>query len=587
MSKLVYVCLRNPQRSAELRRGLGALGNRLLPDNFNPDPPKLSDSDGVLIAIYNPSSLVMLHDRSVCLGYLVGPGGQWYRPLSARPDGAYALFRADNRTVEVLADTLGSRTIWYLKNDEMFVASTSQRAIVSLLGSFSFNSEAIPWILASGSLGPVHSWDRRISHLEGGASLALDRSSWTLTATKGPSTCFVPTGVSDEQHERRIRAILEYVVGSSRLQLSQWAFTLSGGNDSRGVLCSLKDTVGLRAVTWGLRESLREKNNDAYVARELAKRFSLQHQYYETDLSDEPVDQIFHRFLICGEGRIDHVSGYMDGFRMWKSLYESGVRGIIRGDVVFGRKPVASEYDVRLAAGMSLWSDFSGLRPLEEFGLPEQRVPAALLQRREESIQTWQDRLHQQYRIPIVQGALSDLKLPYVESVSPLLSGSLVEAIRTLPDHLRRSKSLWHSIVRSLSPDIEVSKYEATESLTDILASTPVVDFLRGHLSTARADSVLPREFLRYVQDRIADSHPNSQTKYAKRLRRWASSYMPKWAKQAVKRKPPSMSLLDFNQLAFRVYIVLQMNELLNADAVAIPTSTMKIDRGRSVPESF
>jgi hypothetical protein len=568
MSKLVYVCLRNPQQSAALRRALSALGNRLLPDNFNPDPPKLLDSDGVLITIYNPSNPVMLHDRSVFVGYLVHPGGEWYRPSSGRPDGAYALFRANDRTVEVLADTLASRTIWYFKNDEMFVASTSQRAIVALLGSFSFNSEVIPWILAAGALGPAHSWDQRISQLEGGASVTLDRRSWTLTVTTGTSPCFVPTDVPDEEHERRIRAILEHVVGSKRFQLSQWALTLSGGHDSRAILRLLKDRVGLRAVTWGVRESLREKENDAFIARELARHFGLHHQYYPTDLSDEGVERIFGRFLKCGEGRIDHLSGYMDGFRLWKNLYESGVRGIIRGDVVFGRKPVTSECDVRLAAGMPIWSDFSGLRPLKEFGLPEQQVPAALLQQREESIQAWQDRLHQQYRIPIVQGALSDLKLSYVEVVSPLLSGSLVEAIRTLPDHLRTSKSLLRSIVRSLSPNIDFAKYAAVESPSDILMSEPVVAFLRDNLSAARADCLLPGEFLRYVLDGIADSHPNWRTKYAKRVQRWASSNIPNWAKKAVKRQSPSVSLLNFNQLAFRVYIILQMNEVLNADAV-------------------
>jgi hypothetical protein len=376
--------------------------------------------------------------------------------------------------------------------------------------------------------------------------------------------------VPDEEHKRRIRAILEHVVGSGRFQLSKWALPLSAGTDSRGILCLLKDTAGLRAVTWGLRESLREKKNDAFLARELARHFGLQHQYYPTDLSDDSVDQVFHRFLICGEGRIDHVSGYMDGLRMWKSLYESGVRGIIRGDVVFGRNPVASEYDARMSAGMPLWSDFSGLPSLENFGLPEQRVPAALLQRREESTQTWQDRLHQQYRIPIVQAALGDLKLPYVESVSPLLSGSLVEAIRTLPDDLRTGKSLWRSIVRSLSPDIEFSKYEATESLTDILASTPVVEFLRHDLSVARADSVLPREFLQYVLTGLSKTAPPRPSRYLKRFRRLTSTHLPAWAKKAAKTMRPSAPhVLDPNQLAFRAHIILRMNELLSEDAAA------------------
>ena len=143
MSKLVYICLRNPEHAARLTRSLKASATVWMPDNLAPVSPKVLGSKGIAIGIFNPTDLVRISDLSVCVGYLVNAvnSAQWRHARSGRPDGAYALFRADDRHVEVLADTLASRTVWYFKNDDMFVASTSQRAIVSLLGTFSFNSD--------------------------------------------------------------------------------------------------------------------------------------------------------------------------------------------------------------------------------------------------------------------------------------------------------------------------------------------------------------------------------------------------------------------------------------------------------------
>jgi asparagine synthetase B (glutamine-hydrolysing) len=321
---------------------------------------------------------------------------------------------------------------------------------VALLGSFSLNSDVVPWLLASGTLGPGLSWDRRITHLEPATSVTLDRSSWALTTKTEPARFSVLEAI-DEDHARRLRTSLKDVIDAASLDLGQWALTLSGGIDCRAILCLLNDTAGLKAVTWGLRASQWERSNDAYVVRTLARQHRLDHSYYETDLSQEAVEPLFERYIRCGEGRIDHISGYADGFQLWKRLYESGIRGVIRGDQVFGRQSVSSPKEVRLSAGMPLWPDFRGVGRLEDYGIPPQTIPDSLLQQPHESLETWRDRLQQHYRVPFVLAALSDLKLPYVEIVSPLLSGSLVEEIRKLPDHLRTNKALLRSIAQSLS----------------------------------------------------------------------------------------------------------------------------------------
>jgi hypothetical protein len=167
---------------------------------------------------------------------------------------------------------------------------------------------------------------------------------------------------------------------------------------------------------------------------------------------------------------------------------------------------------------------------------------------------------------------LSDLKLSYVEIMCPLLSGSLVEAIRTLPDHLRTDKSLFRSIARSLSPTIDYAKYAAPESLTEILTSGPVVAFLRDELSAARADCVLPREFLQFVLAGLTTTAPLRPSRHWKRLRRLAGNYLPAWAKRAASNTSPLTPRLDFNQLAFRAHIILRMYELHAEDATSLRT---------------
>lgn len=566
MSKLVYVCARDVTHITSYMRGLETIAIRLMPDNIAPARPTVLQANGILVGISNPSNLVKTRGPSVCAGYLIG-SPDWDRPLTARPDGAYALFRADDQHVEILADTLASRTVWYFKNDLIFVASTSQRAIVALLGTFSFNSDVVPWLLASGTLGPGLSWDRRITHLGPATSLLLDRRSWTLTTKVEPAR-FSVLEATDEAHTRRLRTSLKNVISAASLERGEWALTLSGGIDCRTILCLLNDTAGLRAVTWGLRASQWGRNNDAYVARTLSRHYRLDYNYYETDLSQEPIQRVFERYTACGEGRIDHISGYMDGFQLWKKLYESGIRGVIRGDQVFGRKSVSSPQDVRASAGMRLWSDLASVGLLEDYGVPPQKVPDSLVQQPHESLETWRDSLQQHYRVPFVLAALSDLKLPYVEIASPMLSGSLVEEVRKLPDHLRTNKVLLRSIAHSLSPDVGFARYAATEPATGILKSHSVATFLSDTLS-ASSNQVVPRKFIEFVLHTMTKAKPRSKPQLWRTLKRSAASYAPAWMLRRGKKKvaePP----LDANQLAFRVYLICRMNEMLTEDAAIL-----------------
>jgi len=569
VSKLTYVCLRDSQSSPSVKRRLRSLSARLTPDNVPSLATRTIDSNGILISILNPVASIATHDRSVCLGHMFEHQDDWHVPLHAHPDGTYALFRGNDDYVEVLADTVASRTVWYYFDDAVFIASSSQRAIVFLLDRFEPDADVIPWVLSTGTLGPDHAWDRRLRRLEGDSSVTLHRPSWSLS-TRTNDVTFSTATATDQEHETRLRQALQDTFATIKLDYSHWALLLSGGFDSRAILCLLNDTAGLRTLTWGLKSSLDEPLNDACVARDLAAAFNLRHDYFETDVSSEPVDKVISRFLVCGEGRVDHISGYMDGLTIWRTLFEHGIHGIIRGDEVFGLSglPIPSPVATRQHLGLALWSDFSNLKSLEDFGLTEQAMPQALRQRAGESLETWRDRLYEEYRHPVVLAALSDVKLPYLEILNPLLSRRIVLEVRSQPDHARTDKSLYKSIVRSLSPDIPFAKYPAVQSATDILKSRPFVEFLRDELSSAYAGTVLPRAFIDYVLGQVTTLDTNQTQKPTRKelIATGVKARLPEWARRTIG-SFRSKVRMDFNTLAFRLYVIVHMNRLLAHDA--------------------
>lgn len=564
MAKILLACFRDGLNLSARRATIVAACERLTPDNVPATPPRIIEPNGVCIGVSSPNELIQVEGGSLAAGHLVN-SPDWSRPGTHRPDGAYAVFRSDQTCVEIVSDALASRTVWYVLTDRMFAASTSQRALVMLLGSFEFNPNTVPWMLATGTLGPGHSWDRRLRWVPGASRVVLDRQSWTVKVHTEP-VAFSPQSLPAAEHLHRITEAISRSVQAIDTDNPNLAITLSGGADCRTILCLLRRPAGLRAVTWGLRASRKDPTNDAYIAGQLAAHFGLRHQYFETDLAETGVEQIVDRFIANGEGRIDHLSGYVDGFALWSRLVDAGVHGIIRGDVSFGRPPAPTPIDVRHSAGMPLWSDFPGLPSLEHFGLEPQTIPHELQRRDSEPIDIWRDRLQQQYRAPFLLAALSDLKLPFVEILNPLIAGTVIDRVRELPEDLRTNKALLRRIAQQLSPGIPFATEVAIQAGDDILKSPQMVSLLRAGLKHGATESVIPGAFAEYVAAALNENGAQLPLGIRRTIRNTVKAWVP-YRLRKLRKKPRVLAAPTPNRLAFRALVAIRAHEMFAKDA--------------------
>lgn len=497
---------------------------------------------------------------SICAGEAAG-GDEWSRVGSEPPDGNYAIIRSDSHSLELVADAVGSRTLWYYHDEHVFMCATSQRALVHLLGRLELNLSVIPWLLTTGTLGPSESWDRRLTRLPPGVTIRLDRKSWSLS-TRQHSTAEGGAGKGVEGLARTIGHVFDSAVRCG----DGWVLPLSGGYDSRALLM-LCEKSDLRTVTWGKAGSRDIPGTDAAVARLLADRVGVRNDYFVAEPSNEPLETIVARFVAVGEGRCDHISGYADGFAIWKTLFDEGISGILRGDEGFGWKAAASEKDVRRDIGIPLWEDFANLPSASDLGLAAPELPAVLRRGETESLAGWRDRMYHEFRIPVLLSALSDLKLAYVEVNSPFLSSSVIHHVRTMPDSSRTEKRVFRRFVESISPDIPIADSVSILDRGQLLKTPEFLSLLKQALGSSKASSLFSRELLELVAAGLKEHHGTESAAPTKPRSSWKRLARALPAEVRARFRPERPLFADFNLLAFRIALATRTVSLLEQDA--------------------
>lgn len=569
MSKIVYICVRDATSSSLVKQKVLAIIPKLVPDNIPNAPCRYAEYGKITYGISTYSENILEKNGSVCIGMIFPGTEKWWEPKTAHPDGSFAIFRSNESYVELLTDIAGSRTIWYYKDDNVFIAGTSQRAVIAVAGKFEFNKSTIPWVLSSGTLGPTSGWCKNISRVEPNTSLLLDRERWELSK-QSVEAYYLPNKISDKEHEQQLKDVLVNTFKNLELDFSKWILPISGGFDSRGIACLLKktgkDIESLKTLTWGLKESLKDEKTDAYVGAALAKTLGLEHHFFEIDHIEENVENIFSRYILCSEGRIDHITGYTDGFATWKNIYETGRQGIIRGDESFGWESVYSDTRCRVINDLTLLSDFSNFEMLLKNENYKQQIPSHLLRKEGETYNTWADRLYEEFTLPVMMAALNDIKLSYAEVVNPLLSEKIIKQLRTMPDHLRNDKLLFRKYVKELSPNINFATKDSTGEKELILDSPAAIRIMTAELSAAYMKDLYPEEFIASVIKGLHKPARKNSNTIINTIKQVLKKNLPPYLKQKLSahlQKPT----IDNGLVAFRMYMTGKMYKMLTEDA--------------------
>lgn len=567
MSKILYVVNRSIS-TQNISTKVKAICDDINADNINAIPSKVISFDNITFGISNPIGGFEILNSNILLGHTLEENAIWHDFSANYFNGNYAIFRSNPEETQIISDILGTKSIWYYYDSEQFVASTSQRAIIKYLGSFSFNKKVIPWVLANGLLGPGLSWDKRISLIEPDTILQLDRSEWKLNFDT--KVCeFTANKLSDKENIDELRKRLKNGFSTTNLDYSKWVLTLSGGYDSRGLICLLpkrdEKSQSLNTITWGTLASKEDRLSDTAVARKIAKKLKVPNKYLLTDDANEPLETILNRFFENGEGRIDHIGGYLDGFGIWKKLFEANIRGVIRGDEVFGSYDFISEFHLKKFVGLSVLSDYDNLKNDSYLKSIDARLPDKYHIKEGESFEIWRDRLYQTYLVPYFLSALSDLKHSYVEQINPFLSRDIIYWVRQMPDHLRTDKSAFKKLIEEMNPNVEFAKTSSTLGFNDIFSEKKMVEIIHNELNSDLASDIFSKDFL---NDLIKSTNGIDQKHAAstkKKFLTFIKSYIPKSIKRKILKKTFNPHL-DIYQISFRAFLIIKMYKLLKTD---------------------
>ena len=586
MADLVLACTRSGRPVAADRVRSAAL--RLAPPEVPVREPLVLESAGVAAAVANPTAEgVWVHggdatdaDEPVarpdvpaggacCVGGLFGRPGSWWRTGSEAPEGTYALVRWDADVVDLIADICASRTLWYVLTDDAFLASTSQRALVMLLGGFELQPEATACLLSSGTLGPEVSWDARLRRVQPGVRIALDRASWRLSERRAPCV-LEPTAGDTDAHVTRLREAIAATCGHLNIDLERWVLALSGGRDSRALLAFLvHNGMRPRCVTWTTRASSRNPLSDVSIARRLARRYRVEHEVLIIDASTD-VDTMLARFVAADEGRNDEIVGYLDGLALWRDLARAGVCGVLRGDEAYGpRRQSPTPENSRRGLGGAAVGDYPESHVIRRLGLAPQSWPAHLRVARNESRLDYRLRTMQTGYVPIVAAGLNGLKARYLEIITPHLAPRIIRTVRSLPVELRAHSRAFTTIADGVARPIPYARSSSTPAPAEMLKSVEMLEAIVRELTSPGIERVLPGDGALYLLAALAAPGASRQTPKA-RLKSAAKTALSALPSDLVYRLLPPWKGPDSlppAKLAFRALLASRTIALLEEDA--------------------
>lgn len=567
MSKLLVAFHRLPPEpqaaSARMRRAI---------EEITPEPIRgtarldVLCAEGQVLGTLDMPQAAPRAGLNLCQGRFFEPAPDWAVPRTPRPDGSYALVRADARHAELITDPAGGRTLWWYFDAEMLVASNSQRAVTLYVGRFEANPAVCPWVLSTGTPGPGLSYNRLLRMMPPDATLRLDRMAWTVSLD-AQEPQFVPLPRSREDHLAALDAAVTKALGSfGDADAEQSILSLSGGADSRLIAVTLRrlgPDRAWRSFTSGSAEAAAAPVTDAAIGTAVAAALGIPHRLLAQQPGTEAPETILRRYVLCSEGRVDNFTGYTDGMRFLMDLRDAGVAVTIRGDVSMGSSSVAGDaFLMRAEVCLPLCSDIANLAPrLAEFGLEGQRYPDTFERQAGETIETWRDRLNRKFYVTHVLGALTEVKAYFGEIINPLLSRGILAVPLGLPEDLRTDKALYRDYVRGLGPDLPFARRNGGEGrrLFDFLFQPEIQAVLTASLSSPTCEALFGAPLARWLRRELARRMSPAHRLWRGVARRLGTA------------PQPGLRDVDPVRLAFRVHMAVAMTDQLTADAALLP----------------
>src|SRR5699024_7391736 len=127
-----------------------------------------------------------------------------------------------------------TRTIWYYSDDNYFIASTSQRMIITFLGNFKPNVDVVPWMMSTGTIGPYISWDTRIQCLLPNQKLSFNKQNNKIELNREQFEYNI-IYKSKEKAKKDLKNAIDISFKEINID-NNYFLTLSGGYDSRAIL---------------------------------------------------------------------------------------------------------------------------------------------------------------------------------------------------------------------------------------------------------------------------------------------------------------------------------------------------------------
>ncbi|MBX2845301.1 MAG: hypothetical protein KTR13_03725 [Saprospiraceae bacterium] len=521
-------------------------------------------SDNHQILYYSQASeFIADHNFSLVSGAFTGIRENWHSPEAEKPENFTFFLRNTADELTANTDLLASRTIWYYKDEEQFIISSSQLLIIQALGSFELNPQAVSWMVATGTSGPDTSWDKRIHALGANGEITLNKKDWSFSKTN-KELAFSGEKQSDEALSNLLTSRTEALF--HKASFSDKSFiTLSGGVDSRVIASMCKSNnkrIANEVYTWGIESKASEKKGDIYVAKLVAEKLGYNHVFLANDSKYCKLDfpAFISNYALRSEARIDHFIGYLDGFNMWEDFtkkYDTN----IRGDEVFGgRQHIFDETHVRILQSLHDLSIYDNIPNLDQLGLENIQFKKQLERRHGETLEDWRDRLFSYQNITTVQASLNGIKQHYVEVVNPFLNQEIIKLTRAFSVDQRSQKRLFFKAFSDHLLGIPTAQLSVNGRKKRVLELAHAQTFMLDTLSSENTKNVFGDALCILLSEKTSFAQPSEQVSLKKRLRKLIPNSLLKVYRSEIKSER-----IDYFSLVFRINMVMVFLDKIEA----------------------